>query len=58
MAECVSDYLVIREAEGGLIPVMGGTYRAKLRRHEGGWFFVRKEIVHDIGGNMALKNGR
>src|ERR1044072_3373185 len=22
-----SDYLIIREAEGGLIPVMGGTYR-------------------------------
>jgi ketosteroid isomerase-like protein len=57
-AQCVSDYLVIREAEGGLIPVMGGTYRDTLRRQKDGWFFVRKEIVHDIGGNMALKNGR
>lgn len=58
MAHCVADYLVVREAEHGLIPGMGGTYRDTLRRQEGGWFFLRKEIVHDIGGNMALKNGR
>jgi hypothetical protein len=57
-AHCVSDYLIIRESEGGLIPVMGGTYRDIFRRHEGGWFFARKELVHDIAGDMALKNKR
>ncbi len=58
VAHCVSDYLIIRESEGGLIPVMGGTYRDTFRRHDGGWYFARKELVHDIAGDMALKNGR
>jgi uncharacterized protein (TIGR02246 family) len=57
-AQCVSDYLIIREADGGLIPVMGGTYRDTFSRYEAGWLFARKELVHDIIGNMALKNGR
>jgi len=27
-------------------------------RQDGTWRFKRKEIVHDIGGDMAFKNGR
>ena len=57
-AHCVSDYLVVRESEHGLMPVMGGTYRDTFRRHDGGWFIGRKELVHDIAGDMALKNKR
>ena len=30
-ASAVSDYLVVRESENGLLPVMGGTYRDKFR---------------------------
>lgn len=54
-AEAVSDYLVIRESETGLIPVMGGTYKDRFQRFAGTWFFRRKELVHDIAGDMALK---
>ena len=55
-ASAVSDYLIVREAEGGLIPVMGGTYRDKFVKTPAGWRFSRKELVHDIAGDMALKN--
>lgn len=54
-ADAVSDYLVIRESETGLIPVMGGTYKDRFQRRDCGWFFSRKELVHDIAGDMALK---
>jgi len=54
-ASAVSDYLIIREADDGLIPVMGGTYRDRFVRHDGAWLFQRKELVHDIVGDMALK---
>jgi uncharacterized protein (TIGR02246 family) len=57
-ASSVADYLVVRESGQNLIPVMGGTYRDQWVREGGGWRFKRKEIVHDIGGDMALKNGR
>jgi 3-phenylpropionate/cinnamic acid dioxygenase small subunit len=53
-----SDYLVIRESEGGLIPVMGGTYLDTFVKRDGAWQFARKELVHDIAGDMALKNKR
>ena len=43
----INDHIGV-EAEGGLIPVMGGTYRDRLCRNEGCLLFVRKEIVHDI----------
>ena len=51
-----SDYLVIRESPGGLIPVMGGTYLDAFVKRDGEWLFARKELVHDIVGDMALKN--
>jgi uncharacterized protein (TIGR02246 family) len=54
-ASSVSDYLIIRESESGLIPVMGGTYKDRFRKQDGVWRFVRKELVHDIAGDMALK---
>jgi uncharacterized protein (TIGR02246 family) len=57
-ARSVSDYLIIREADGGLIPVMGGTYNDQFVRRNGEWQFMRKELVHDIAGDMALKNKR
>ena len=57
-ASSVSDYLIIRESENGLIPVMGGTYKDRFVRTSAGWRFSRKELVHHIKGDMALKNGR
>ena len=57
-ARSVSDYLVIRESENGLIPVMGGTYHDTFVKHDGEWQLRRKELVHDIAGDMALKNQR
>jgi uncharacterized protein (TIGR02246 family) len=57
-ARAVSDYLIIRESGNGLIPVMGGTYKDTFVRRDGEWQFLRKELVHDIAGDMALKNNR
>jgi uncharacterized protein (TIGR02246 family) len=54
----ISDYLVVRESGPGLIPVMGGTYKDQWVRQDGTWRFQRKELVHDIAGDMALKNKR
>jgi len=57
-ARAVSDYLVVRESEHGLLPVMGGTYKDIFVKLDGNWFFRRKQLVHDIAGDMALKNKR
>ena len=54
-ASARSDYLVIRESDNGLIPVMGGTYKDSFVKRDGIWAFARKELVHDIAGDMALK---
>ena len=37
---------------------MGGTYKDRFRKQDGHWLFARKELVHDIAGDMALKNKR
>ena len=57
-ARAVSDYLIVRESEHGLMAVMGGTYKDQFAKLDGSWHFTRKELVHDIVGDMALKNGR
>ena len=54
-ASARSDYLVIRESPGGLMPVMGGTYLDIFVKREGEWQFLRKELVHNIAGDMGLK---
>ena len=54
-ASARSDYLVVRESERGLLPVMGGTYMDEFAKREGVWQFVKKQLVHDIVGDMALK---
>jgi uncharacterized protein (TIGR02246 family) len=54
-ASSISDYLVVRESGPDLIPVMGGTYKDQWVRQDGTWRFQRKELVHDIAGDMALK---
>jgi uncharacterized protein (TIGR02246 family) len=57
-ASSISDYLVVREKGPDLIPVMGGTYKDQWIRQGGTWRFWRKELQHDIAGDMALKNKR
>jgi uncharacterized protein (TIGR02246 family) len=43
-----SDYLVIRESPGGLIPVMGGTYLDIFAKRDGAWQFARKCRRHGV----------
>lgn len=57
-ASAVSDYLIVRESENGLIPVMGGTYKDKFKRVGESWQFSQKLLVHDIAGDMGLLNKR
>ena len=57
-ASSISDYLVVREKGPDLIPVMGGTYKDQWIRRGGTWRFWRKELQHDIAGDMALNNKR
>lgn len=57
-ASAVSDYLIVRESDQGLIPVMGGTYKDEFRLSRGNWLFSRKLLVHDIAGDMGLLNDR
>lgn len=57
-ADTESDYLVVRESDNGLLPVMGGRYKDKFVKRGGVWQFARKELEHHIWGDMALKNGR
>ena len=57
-ASALSDYLVVRDSERGLLPVMGGRYKDRFVRHAGTWRFARKELEHHIFADMALKNGR
>lgn len=57
-ASAVSDYLIVRESEAGLIPVMGGTYQDSFKRVGDRWLFSRKFLVHDIAGDMGLLNNR
>src|ERR1044072_7719730 len=54
-ASAVSDYLIVREASAGLIPVMGGTYHDTFTKTPAGWRFARKELAHHIKGDMKLK---
>ncbi|MGE0768916.1 MAG: nuclear transport factor 2 family protein [Hyphomicrobiaceae bacterium] len=56
-ATATSDYLVVRESETGLLPVMGGRYNDSFVKSAGQWRFARKELEHHIWGDMALKNG-
>lgn len=57
-ATATSDYLIVREGDGGLLPVMGGRYNDTFVKRDGTWLFARKELEHHIWGDMALKNGR
>jgi hypothetical protein len=34
---------------------MGGTYKDRFQKRDGEWQFLRKELIHDIAGDMALK---
>src|SRR5690606_41285936 len=45
-ATAVSNYLIIRESENGLIPVMCGTYKDRVRKRGGQGRFARKEPTH------------
>jgi hypothetical protein len=54
VAEAESNYLVILQSGGGLVPSVCGIYLDVLRREPGGWHFQRRELVHHIKGDMGL----
>ncbi len=41
-----------------LLVASGGTYKDEWIKQDGTWRFRRKQLVHDIAGDMALKNKR
>lgn len=53
-AEAESDYLVVLQGAGGLVPSVCGTYVDELTRRSGGWHFRRRELVHHLKGDMGL----
>ena len=53
-ASARSDYLVSANLPPA-IPVMSGTYLDMFVKREGAWRFARRELVHNIAGDMALK---
>jgi hypothetical protein len=54
VAEAESNYLVILQSGGGLVPSVCGIYLDVLRREPGGWHFQRRELIHHIKGDMGL----
>ena len=53
-AEAESNYLVVLQSAGGLVPSICGIYRDVVARKPGGWHFRRRELVHHIKGEMGL----
>lgn len=53
-AEAESNYLVILQSRGGLVPSVCGIYADVLARGPGGWHFRRRELIHHIKGEMGL----
>lgn len=53
-AEAESNYMVVLEGEGGLVPSVCGIYADVLTRKPGGWHFRRRQLIHHIKGEMAL----
>jgi hypothetical protein len=53
-AEAESNYLVVLQSGGGLVPSVCGIYVDVLARKPGGWHFRRRELIHHIKGEMGL----
>lgn len=53
-AEAESNYLVVLQSGGGLVPSICGIYADVLARTSGGWHFRRRELIHHIKGEMGL----
>ena len=51
-ASAASDYLVVRQAENEILPVVGGTYEDGFRKVDGSWLFTRKSPRRLIAGDM------
>jgi len=49
-----SNYLVVLQSGGGLVPSICGIYLDVLAREPRGWRFRRRELVHHIRGEMGL----
>jgi hypothetical protein len=53
-AEAESNYLVVLQSGGALVPSVCGIYLDVLTREPGGWHFQRRELIHHIKGDMGL----
>jgi 3-phenylpropionate/cinnamic acid dioxygenase small subunit len=54
-ASAVSNFVVVRQEGGGIIPSVVGTYVDELRREGGQWKFRRRDVQHDIMGDLGLR---
>jgi 3-phenylpropionate/cinnamic acid dioxygenase small subunit len=50
-----SNFVVLREAEGGIIPSVVGTYVDEYRREDGRWKFRKRDVLHEIMGDLGLR---
>jgi hypothetical protein len=53
-AEAESNYLVVLQSTGGLVPSVCGIYADVLMRTSSGWHFRRRELIHQLKGEMGL----
>ncbi len=53
-AEAESNYLVVLQSGGGMVPSICGIYIDVLARKPGGLHFRRRELIHHIKGDMGL----
>lgn len=54
-ATASSNFVVLREDNGGIIPSVVGTYLDEIRREGGVWKFRKRDVKHDIMGNLGLR---
>lgn len=54
-ATSMSDFVVLREADGGIIPSVVGAYVDELRKVGGRWKFRKRDVLHQIMGDLGLR---
>ncbi|MCO6416738.1 nuclear transport factor 2 family protein [Siccirubricoccus sp. KC 17139] len=54
-ARVKSNFLMVRESEGGPLLAIAGTYEDEVVRTQAGWRFRHREIHNDIAGELGLK---
>lgn len=50
-----ANFVVLRESENGIIPSVVGTYVDEYRREAGSWKFRKRDVLHEITGDLGLR---